>query len=63
MEDFETDEAPEHDPAIAAMMAKAEGLVPSDDDWEDPVCEIPIPDEPENCDGILGGGDFDEDDL
>ena len=34
MEDFETDEAPEHDPAIAAMMAKAEGLVPSDDDWK-----------------------------
>ena len=63
MEDFETDEAPEHDPAIAAMMAKAEGLVPSDDDWEAPACEIPTPDEPENCDGILGGGDFDDDDL
>ena len=56
MEDFETDEAPEHDPAIAAMMAKHEGLVPSDDDWEAPA-------EPEDCDGILGGGDFDEEDL
>ena len=27
MEDFDTDNAPEHDPAMAAMIAKAEGLV------------------------------------
>ena len=63
MEDFDTDNAPEHDPAMAAMIAKAEGLVQSDDDWEAPACEIGVPDEPEECDGILGGGDFDEDDL
>jgi hypothetical protein len=38
-------------------------MVPSDDDWA-PACEL-IPDEPEECDGILGspGGDFDEDEL
>jgi len=45
------------------MIAKAEGLTPSDDDWEAPACELPTPEEPENCDGILGGGDFDDDDL
>jgi len=55
MEDFDTDDAPEHDPAIAAMMAEAEGMVPSDDDWA-PACEL-IPDEPEECDGILGFSD------
>ena len=48
---------------MASMIAKAEGLIQSDDDWEAPVCEIGVPDEPEECDGILGGGDFDEDDL
>ena len=49
MEDFDTDNAPEHDPAMAAMIAKAEGLIQSDDDWEAPACEIGVPDEPEDA--------------
>ena len=50
MEDFETDEAPEHDPKMAQFIAEKEGMVPTDKDWIAPAaCELPEEEEEENC--------------
>ncbi len=50
MEDFETDEAPEHDPKMAQFIAEKEGMVPSDEDWIAPeTCSIPEDEEEDMC--------------